>query len=117
MLSVSGPASLSAQPGHEGEVSVHWRSVRLPCAPASTLLSSGQTPRPTNQLQAAVWLAISVMLVVIIISGVVMGLLYTDNTNLHHRLNVLEGEMLVIRDLMRQVRPQARRDSDGMTIN
>ena len=45
------------------------------------------------------------MLVVIIISGVVMGLLYTDNTNLHHRLNVLEGEMLVIRDLMSQVRP------------
>ena len=45
------------------------------------------------------------MLVVIIISGVVMGLLYTDNTNLHHRLNVLEGEMLVIRDLISQVRP------------
>ena len=53
----------------------------------------------------AVWLTISFMLAVIIISGVIMGLLYADNTNLHHRLNVLEGEMLVMRDLISQVRP------------
>ena len=63
----------------------------------------------------AVWLTISFMLAVIIISGVIMGLLYTDNTNLHHRLNVLEGEMLVMRDLISQVR--LHRHSDGMTIN
>ena len=61
------------------------------------------------------------------VRGVIMGLLYTDNTNLHHRLNVLEGEMLVIRDLISQVRPVRyyrllqstvyRLQSDGMTIN
>ena len=62
----------------------------------------------------AAWLTISFMLVVILIAGVIMALLYVDNTNLHHRLNVLEGEMLVMRDLMSQVRPDS---SDGMTIN
>ena len=64
-----------------------------------------QRSQPTNHLQMAAWLTISCMLIVIIISGVIMGLLYADNTNLHHRLNVLEGEMLVIRDLISQVRP------------
>ena len=68
-------------------------------------ISSGQNSQPANQVQITAWLTLSFMLIVIIISGVIMGLLYTDNTNLHHRLNVLEGEMLVIRDLMSQVRP------------
>ena len=64
-----------------------------------------QRAQATNHLQMGAWLTIAFMLVVIIISGVIMGLLYADNTNLHHRLNVLEGEMLVIRDLISQVRP------------
>ena len=67
---------------------------------------TGQASPPRSQsYQMAAWLTISFTLIVVIISGVIMGLLYTDNTNLHHRLNVLEGEMLVIRDLISQVRP------------
>ena len=67
---------------------------------------TGQTEAARSERsQMAAWLTISIMLIVIIISGVIMGLLYADNTNLHHRLNVLEGEMLVIRDLISQVRP------------
>lgn len=66
---------------------------------------SGETTRPSSQLTMAAWLSISLMLVLIVTTGVIVGLLYTDNTNLHHRLNVLEGEMLVIRDLISQVRP------------
>ena len=68
-------------------------------------ISSGQNSQPANQLQMTAWLTISFMLIVLIISGVIMGLLYTDNANLHHRLDVLEGEMLVMRDLVSQVRP------------
>lgn len=65
-------------------------------------LGDSVPPRPAGQ-SPLVWLTISVMLVTIIIGGVVMGSLYTDNTNLSHRLNVLEGEMLVIRDMIAQV--------------
>ena len=65
-------------------------------------LGDSVPPRPAGQ-SPLVWLTISVMLVTIIIGGVVMGSLYTDNMNLSHRLNVLEGEMLVIRDMIAQV--------------
>ena len=47
-------------------------------------LGDSVPPRPAGQ-SPLVWLTISVMLVTIIIGGVVMGSLYTDNTNLSHR--------------------------------
>ena len=67
----------------------------------------GDTSRPT-------WLTISVMVVLIIISGVVTGLLYKDNLSLHDRINRMEGEMLVIRDLISQVSRAKISDKSGM---
>merc|ERR1711963_790418 len=37
-----------------------------------------------------------------IVLGVIVGLIYRDNVEMNHRLNVLEGEVLVLRDMLHQ---------------
>ena len=42
-------------------------------------------------------------MVMMIVMGVIVGLIYTDNVEMNHRLNVLEGEVLALRDMLHQV--------------
>lgn len=61
-------------------------------------MSSGETP-PTRHT----CLTLSLVILLIVMGGVAMGILYGDNIKLQHRLDILEGEMLVIREMVRQV--------------
>ena len=50
-----------------------------------------------------IWMITLIMMVMMIVMGVIVGLIYTDNVEMNHRLNVLEGEVLVLRDMLHQV--------------
>jgi len=48
------------------------------------------------------WVITLIMMVMMIVMGVIVGLIYRDNVEMNHRLNVLEGEVLVLRDMLHQ---------------
>ena len=49
------------------------------------------------------WVITLIMTVMMVVMGVIVGLIYRDNVEMNHRLNVLEGEVLVLRDMLQQV--------------
>ena len=62
------------------------------------VMSSGDPLPPRHTC-----LTLSLVIFILLIGGVLMGILYTDNTKLGQRLAVLEGEMVVMRELISQV--------------
>ena len=50
------------------------------------------------------WVITMMMTVMMVVMGVIVGSIYRDNVEMNHRLNVLEGEVLVLRDMLHQVK-------------
>ena len=67
------------------------------------MIKSGDK-KEQRRMNSVIWVLMVIILILMIVMGVILGQLYNTQEMMNQRINYLEGEVLVLQDMLNQVR-------------